>query len=171
MRSIRHANPVTNYRSSQSTHSTGWVSRYALTASPSVGKNALSPIRVKSPKRFSLSLTGSFISAKHNSMPAARSVSSSSRQHVGGRDVDARDRLGRDDEPAHRRRRARDGVEHAFVEQLGVGEEQRRIPAEQHEARDQARIRIAGDVVIALARVRRARARRNAAASRPRETR
>jgi hypothetical protein len=33
---------------------------------------------VKIPKRFSLSLTGSFISAKHISMPEARRMSSSS---------------------------------------------------------------------------------------------
>ena len=34
-------------------------------------------------------------------------------------------------------------VEHAVAEQLGVGEEQRRVPAEQHQARDAARLRIA----------------------------
>ena len=36
------------------------------------------------------------------------------------------------------------------LEQLGIGEEQRRIPAEQHQAGDQARVGIARDVVIAL---------------------
>ena len=115
-----------------------------------VAKKLCSPKCVKSPKRFSLSLTGSFISAKNISIPAACSVSSSSRDGVGGGDVDAGDRLGRDDEPADGGGRARDRVEHAVVEELGVGEKERGIPAEQHEARDQMGVRIAGDVVVAL---------------------
>ena len=32
----------------------------------------------------------------------------------------------------------RDGFQHALVEQLGVGEEQRRVPTEQHQAGDSA---------------------------------
>ena len=32
----------------------------------------------------------------------------------------------------------RDRLEHAVAEQLGVGEEQRRVPAEQHQARARA---------------------------------
>jgi hypothetical protein len=43
----------------------------------------------------------------------------------------------------------RDGVEHASVELFCVGEEQRRIPAEQHQARDPAGGWISRDVVIA----------------------
>ncbi|MNG05853.1 hypothetical protein D3C84_890670 [compost metagenome] len=43
-----------------------------------VGKNADSPNRAKSPKRLSLSLTGSFISATHSLIPAACKISSSS---------------------------------------------------------------------------------------------
>ena len=42
------------------------------------GKEGCSPKRVKRPKRFSLSFTGSFISAKRSSISTARSVSSSS---------------------------------------------------------------------------------------------
>src|SRR6185369_7406044 len=47
-------------------------------ASPTVAKKLCSPKRLKSPKRFSLSFTGSFISAKHNSMSAAYKLSSRS---------------------------------------------------------------------------------------------
>ena len=36
------------------------------------------------------------------------------------------------------------------LEQLGIGEEQRRVPAEQHQAGDQPRLGIARDVVVAL---------------------
>ena len=89
-------------------------------------------------------------------------------QHVGGGDVDAGDRLGGDDQPAHRRRRCRHGVEHALLEQLGIGEEQRRVPAEQDQAGDQAGVGIARDVVVALDAVGPARAPRSADASRPR---
>src|SRR5512139_453550 len=71
-------------------------------------------------------------------------------QHVGGGDVHAGDRFGRHDQPAHRRRRSGHRIERALVEQFGVGEEQRRIPAEQDQAGDQARAGIALDVVVAL---------------------
>ena len=57
-------------------------------------------------------------------------------QHVGGGHVDAGHRLGRDHDPLHRRRRLRHGLENPLTEQLGIGEEQRRIPAEEHQARD-----------------------------------
>src|SRR5882672_10263693 len=43
-----------------------------------VGKKEFSPNREKSPKRLSLSLTGSLSSAKHNSIPASCKVSSNS---------------------------------------------------------------------------------------------
>ena len=115
-----------------------------------VGKKASSPSRANSPNRFSLSLTGSFISAKHNSMPAACKVSSQFGQHVGGSDVHAGDRFRRNDQPAHRRRRCGHRIQHAVMEQLGVGEEQGRIPAKQDQAGDQAGIGIALDVVVAL---------------------
>ena len=52
---------------------------------------------------------------------------------VSGGDVDAGHRLGGDDEPSDRGGRTRDGVENPVVEELGVGEEERRIPAEQDE--------------------------------------
>ena len=125
----------------------------------------------KRPKRFSLSFTGSFISAKHSSMPASLQGLVEFREHVGGRDVDARDRLGRDDHPPHGRGRASHGLEHALVEQLRVGEEERRVPAEQHEPGNQPRLRIARDVVVAARRRRRGRAPPSADATRPRGTR
>src|SRR4029077_8173644 len=65
-------------------------------------------------------------------------------------DVDTRDRLRRDDEPADGWRRVRTRIQNAFVEQFGVCEEERRIPTEQHKARDQTRLRIPRNVVIAL---------------------
>ena len=71
-------------------------------------------------------------------------------QHVRGGDVHAGDGLGRDDQPAHRRRRCRHRVQHAVLEQFGVGEEQRRVPAKQDQAGDPAGIGIARDVVVAL---------------------
>src|SRR4029450_11386327 len=69
---------------------------------------------------------------------------------VGRGDVDAGDGLGRDHDPTDRRRGGRDRVQPPLVEQLGVGEEERRIPTEQYQAGYQARVRISGDVVIAL---------------------
>src|SRR5215813_1704325 len=57
---------------------------------------------------------------------------------VGGGHVDAGNRLGRYHQPAHRCRRARYRVQDPIVEQFGVGEEQRCIPTEQHEPRNQA---------------------------------
>ena len=71
-------------------------------------------------------------------------------EHVGGGDVHAGHRLRRDDQPAHGRRRSRDGLENALLEQLGVGEEQRRVPAEQHQTGICRASRIALDVVVAL---------------------
>ena len=57
-------------------------------------------------------------------------------QHVGGGDVHAGDRFRRNDQPAHRRRRCGHRVQHAVMEQLGVGEKQGRIPAKQDQAGD-----------------------------------
>ena len=57
-------------------------------------------------------------------------------QGVGRSDIDAGHRLRRDDQPAHRRRRRRHRVEDPLLEQLGVGEKQGRIPAEQDQAGD-----------------------------------
>ncbi len=60
--------------------------------------------------------------------------------HVGGGDVHARDRLGRDHEPADGRRRARDGGEDPVAEELSVGEKERGVPAKQDEARNLPRL-------------------------------
>ena len=55
-------------------------------------------------------------------------------EHVRRSHVDAGDWLGGDDDPPHRRRRLRHGLEHTLMEQLGIGKEQRCVPAEQHQA-------------------------------------
>src|SRR5262249_10946171 len=57
---------------------------------------------------------------------------------VGGGHVDAGDRFCRNDEPARRRRRARDRVQSPLLEELRVGEEQRSVPAKEHQAGDLA---------------------------------
>src|SRR5215470_13967702 len=114
-----------------------------------VGKKVCSPSRVKRPKRLSLSFTGSFISAKHNSMAAPRRVSSSSERAslaVTSTLVTGSAAM----TTAHGRRRARHGIKNAFVEQLGIREEQRRVPTEEYQAGNQSRVGMAGDVVIAL---------------------
>jgi len=69
---------------------------------------------------------------------------------IGGGDVDTGNRLGRHNKPANRRERARNGVEHTIVEELGVREKKRCIPPKQDEARDPACVRISRDVVIPL---------------------
>ncbi|MCY1379985.1 hypothetical protein D9M69_677590 [compost metagenome] len=70
-------------------------------------------------------------------------------EHVRRGDVDAGDRLSRYHQPAYRRRRFLDGLQYAFPEQLGIGEEQRRVPAEQHQAGHAAGFWIALQIVIA----------------------
>ena len=65
-------------------------------------------------------------------------------------DVDAGDRLRRNNKPAHRRRRCRHRIEDPFLEQFGVGKKQRRIPAKQDQAGYETGIGIARDVVIAF---------------------
>src|SRR5262249_2122642 len=71
-------------------------------------------------------------------------------QHVGRGDVHAGDRLCRNDQPARGRRRILRRVEDALLEQLGIGEEQGRIPAEEDEPGYSAGVGVAGDVVVAL---------------------
>ena len=71
-------------------------------------------------------------------------------QHVGGGHIHAGDRFRRDDQPAHRSRRCSHRVQHPVVEQLSVGEKQRRIPAKQDQAGNAARVGIARDVMITL---------------------
>ena len=69
---------------------------------------------------------------------------------IGCGDIDTGNGLGRDHKPSNRSGRARNGVEHTIVEELGVREKERCIPPKQHEARDQTCIRISSDVVIPL---------------------
>ena len=68
---------------------------------------------------------------------------------IGGSDVDAGDRFGRDDEPRDLGRSCGCCGKNAFLEKLRVGEEQRRVPPKQQQARQLARVGIADDVVIA----------------------
>src|SRR5271157_2187769 len=70
-------------------------------------------------------------------------------QRIGRGHVDAGDRLRCDDEPAHRTARLRHRFEHALLKELRIGEEQRRIPAKQHQARYLTGVRTARDVVVA----------------------
>src|SRR5262249_56050201 len=53
------------------------------------------------------------------------------------------------DDPSHWRRRGGHGSQNALLEQLGIGEEQGRIPAEQDQAGYEPRMWVARDVVIA----------------------
>src|ERR1700739_2337828 len=69
---------------------------------------------------------------------------------IGCGDVDTGDRLCRDHEPSDWGRRSCNSIQDSFMEQLGVRKEERCIPSEQYESRDQARLRISDDVVIAL---------------------
>jgi hypothetical protein len=71
-------------------------------------------------------------------------------QHVGRGHVHAGDGLCRNDQPVHRRRRCSHCVQRPLMEQLGVGEKQGRIPAKQDQPRDESRVRIARDVMVAL---------------------
>jgi len=71
-------------------------------------------------------------------------------EHVGGPGVHVGDRLGRHHGPACRRRRGGDRLAHVLAEDLGVGEEQGRVPAEQDQPGDAPGGRVAGDVVVAL---------------------
>ncbi len=71
-------------------------------------------------------------------------------QNVSGRHVDAGDRFRCHDEPHNRRWRIGHGVEHPAAKQLGVREEQWRIPPEQNKARHDSSLWIPGDVMVAL---------------------
>src|SRR5678815_4465739 len=63
--------------------------------------------------------------------------------------VDICNRFGRDDNSPHRSRRFVDRVEHALMEELSVGEEERCGPTKQNQARNAARIRIPLSVMVA----------------------
>src|SRR4051794_21419718 len=76
------------------------------------------------------------------------------RDHIACGDVDAGDRLCSDDQPPYRSWRRRHRIQHALLEQFGVGEEQGRIPPEQDQPRYPARIGISRDVMIAFDAVR-----------------
>src|SRR5262249_10240462 len=65
-------------------------------------------------------------------------------------DIHAGHGLRLDHEPVYRERCVRYRITGAVAEQLRVGEEERRIPAQHHEPREQACCGIARDVVVAL---------------------
>ena len=90
------------------------------------------------------------------------------RQRLGRRDVDVGHRFGGDDDPLRRRGRIRNRLQDVLTEDLGIGEEQRRVPAEQHQPRNPPRLRIARDVVIAFQPIRRGPAPHRRAATRAR---
>ena len=69
-------------------------------------------------------------------------------EHLAGGHVDVGHRLGGHDDPLDVAG-ARQLVD-VLAEQLGVGEEDRRVESVEHEARDQARLRVALGVVVAL---------------------
>src|SRR6516162_9938047 len=68
---------------------------------------------------------------------------------IGSGDIDAGDRLRGDDQPARRDGRFYRRIENTLFEQLGIGKEQGRVPAEEDQAGYLARIRIPRDVVVA----------------------
>ena len=99
----------------------------------------------------SRSLTGSLSSANRSSDPAARRARRAARRGMSaavmsmsviGSAATTTQRVGR-----------RCGVDRRFdrlAERLGVREEERRVPAEQDQALEPLRVRVAGDVVVAL---------------------
>src|SRR5208337_4456350 len=72
------------------------------------------------------------------------------RHDVRGSDIDARHRLRRYHDPAHGRGRTRHRTEYTVAEQLRVCKEKRRIPTEQHQTGNEASLRVAADVMVAL---------------------
>src|SRR6476646_11621483 len=70
-------------------------------------------------------------------------------KHVSRSHVNTGDRFGSDDNSPHRSRRFCNGVEDSLVKELGVSEEERRVPTKQHQAGNATGSRIACDVVVA----------------------
>ena len=134
-----------------------------------VAKKVCWPKWLNRPKRLSLSFTGPFISAKHSSMPCVLQRLVQFAQHVGGGDVDAGHRLGRHHQPAHRRRRRGQRVAHHALEPFGIGKEQRRVPAQQHQPGMRRASGWRCDVVVAVDAVDPAQHRRVRAPAVPQE--
>ena len=80
-------------------------------------------------------------------------MSSSSLEDLGAGGVDVGDRLGGDDHPPSGFARAANRPHQALGEQLGVGKEDRRVEAVQHQTRNLARLRVTVDVVVTLGAV------------------
>ncbi len=115
-----------------------------------VGKKRFSPNCVKSPESLELVLSAifEFGKAQLDSCGAQRLVQLF--KNVGRGDVHAGDGLCGNNHPARGRGRSCRGLENTLFEQLGVREEQGRIPAKENQAGYPARVRIARDVVVAL---------------------
>ena len=86
-------------------------------------------------------------------------------------DVDARYGLGRHNQPAYWSWGPFRGLDDALMKQLGIGEEQRRVPTEEDETGNEARVWIATDVVIAFDACRLVPKRLSGGAKHPTETR
>ena len=87
------------------------------------GRSCRRRIDRTSSKRLSLSLTGSFISAKHNSICDAFKRVVQSGEHVGRSHVHAGHRFGGYDDLPDRRGRRCDSLQHLLLKQFGVREE------------------------------------------------
>src|SRR4051812_9486562 len=70
-------------------------------------------------------------------------------KHVSGSHINVGDGLGRDEDSPDWSWRLCNGLEHALMEELGVGEEKGRAPTKEHQAGNTTRSRIAVDVVVA----------------------
>ena len=69
-------------------------------------------------------------------MPALRQIVVERRQRLGRRDVDVGHGFGGDDDPLRRRGRIRNRLQDMLTEDLGIGKEQGRVPAEEHQPRN-----------------------------------
>jgi hypothetical protein len=93
---------------------------------------------------------GVFQLGKSKLDPARRELCIELEDHVGGGRVNVGDRFGCDDDPTRSGRGQVDCVDHASAEGVCVREKKRGIPADQQEARNLPRIRVARDVVVPL---------------------
>ena len=117
---------------------------------PTVGKNARCPEGFEQAIALEAILRGPLEFGEPETHPGTVEFGDQLGEHVGGRHVDLGHGFGRDDDPAGRRRGLGDRRLDLLAEQLRVGEEQRRIPAEQDESFDPKGFGMSRDIVIAL---------------------
>src|SRR5271166_5234542 len=105
-----------------------------------VAKKNASPILSNSPNRFSLSFTGSLSSAKHSFVPLSRRASSSSARESPA--VTSTLVTGSAATTSHATfvGAAAAAARTRFLEKLRIGEEQRRVPSKQQQARQLTRV-------------------------------